>query len=65
MPRIINKKKFIRGIAVIVIALVIIISILWFIVSGIISLFTKKDEDKQVQASTNTVTSNEITRSTY
>lgn len=43
-----NKKKFIRGIIVIIIALAIIIGMLWAIIYGIISLFTKK-EDKQTK----------------
>lgn len=61
-----NKKKFIRGIIVIIIALAIIIGMLWAIISGIISLFTKK-EDKQTennnsQISENTVQTNQATQ---
>lgn len=61
-----NKKKFIRGIIVIIIALAIIIGMLWAIISGIISIFTKKEdkqtESKNSQISKNTVQTNQVTQ---
>lgn len=61
-----NKKKFIRGIIVIIIALAIIIGILCAIISGIISLFTKKEdkqtESKSSQISENTIQTNQVTQ---
>lgn len=44
-----NKKKFIRGILIIIATLAIIIGILWFIISSIISLFTGVSEKKQAK----------------
>lgn len=44
-----NRTKFIKGILAIIIAIAIIISVIWFAISSIISLFTQK-EDKQVSS---------------
>lgn len=44
-----NKGKFIRGILIIIVALTIIISILWFIISSTISLFIGISEKKQAK----------------
>lgn len=63
MPkRIVNKKKFIRGIVTIVVCLALIITILWLIISGIISLFTKpKEENKpKEQQTTNSINNNTV-----
>ena len=38
-----NKKKFIRGITIIIVFMAIIITMLGFLISGIISLFKKED----------------------
>lgn len=65
MPkRIANKKKFIRGILTIVVCLALIITILWLIISGIVSLFTKpKEENKpQEQQATNSISNNTATQ---
>lgn len=67
-----NKAKFIRGIIIIFVAIVIIVFILSSIVSGVVSIFTKK-EDKQEQAkdskieqqepqTTNTIDENQVTK---
>lgn len=61
-----NKMKFIRGIIIILLAIAIIIGLLSAIISGIISLFTKKEdktEEKQTQE-TNTVQTNQVTQVT-
>lgn len=44
-----NKGKFIRGILIIILTLAIIIGIVWFIISSIISIFTGISEKKQEQ----------------
>lgn len=54
-----NKKKFIRGIIVIIIALAVIIGLLWEIISGIISLFTK-NKDKQANTNNSKTVNNSI-----
>ena len=41
-----DKKKFIRGITVLLLSLVIVVILIWSIVSSVILLFTKK-EDKE------------------
>lgn len=58
-----NKKKFIRGILVIIIAIAIVAVMLWAIISGIISLFTKK-EDKQENLQTQTANNTETNQAT-
>ena len=63
MPkRIANKNKFIRGILIIVVCLALIITILWLIISGIVSLFTKpKEENKpKEQETTNSINNNTV-----
>ena len=62
MPkRIANKNKFIKGTMTIIICLALIITILWLIISGIVSLFTKpKEENKpQEQTATNSISNND------
>lgn len=56
-----NKKKFIIGILTIIAALAIIIGIIYLIISAIISLFTKDDEQPEQVADTitNTIQENE------
>lgn len=65
MLRITNKKKFIRGISIIIITLIIIIILITMLIKGIIYLFTRKPEDKaednqkqtsQIEEKQNTVT---------
>ena len=46
MLRIVNKKKFIRGISIITVGLILVIVILVMIVKGIIYLFTRPVEAK-------------------
>lgn len=46
MPKIVNKKKFIRGISIILVTLIVIIIILIMLVKGITHLFTSKNENK-------------------
>ncbi len=45
MLRIRNKNKFTKRILMLLLVLVCIIGVLWFVISGIISLFNKEDED--------------------
>ena len=69
-----NKKKFIRGITIIIVFMAIIITMLGFLISGIISLFKKEDvgavfanENKDMQNTTkseNTVYQNTVTTNT-
>lgn len=56
-----DKNKLIRGIIVIIIALTIIIGLLWAIISGIISLFTKQEDkqDNKEEQTTNTIQQNQ------
>lgn len=56
-----NKKKFIRGILIIIAGLAIIIGILSFIISSIISLFAGMSEKKQAkkQEETNVISNNQ------
>lgn len=61
-----NKMKFIRGIIIILLAIAMIIGLLSAIISGIISLFTKKEdktEEKKTQE-TNTIQTNQVTQVT-
>ena len=54
MVRIVNKKKFIRGISIIAIGLAVIIMLIVMIIKGIIFLFTPKENDtKKVTSSVN------------
>lgn len=43
--RIVNKKKFIRGISIIIVSLVVMIILIVMMIKGIIYLFTKPEED--------------------
>lgn len=60
MPKIVNKKKFIRGISIIIIALIIIILGVVMLIKGIIHIFSTKPEDKE---ETNTSQVNTISKS--
>lgn len=55
MLKIVNKKKFIRGISIIVIGIAIIIFSIVMIIKGIIYLLTKKIETEQEQLTTSTI----------
>lgn len=51
MLKIVNKKKFIRGITIIILGLVIVIITLVILIKGIVSLFTKPEEGNPEQTS--------------
>lgn len=59
-----NKKKFIRGIITIIIAIAVVVLILFAIISGIISLFTKKEDkqDNSQMQTTNNIEENQTTQ---
>lgn len=50
-----DKKKFIRGIVVLVIGIVTIVTLIWIIIASIISMFNKKDNKKESIKTSNTV----------
>lgn len=58
MPKIVNKKKFITGISIIIITLIVIILLAIMLVKGIIYLFTNKQEIKK-EASQNQISKQE------
>lgn len=47
MLKIVNKKKFIRGISIIIIAMIILIILMVMMIKGIIHLFTKNEESNK------------------
>lgn len=55
-----DKKKLIRGILAIIITLIIIILVLWFLISTIISLFTKAEEQNTQQSEQTNSVNNEV-----
>lgn len=63
MPKIVNKKKFIRGISIIIIALIIIILAVVMLIKGIIHIFNSKPENKEETKTSqiNTISENQNT----
>lgn len=55
MLRIKDKKKFIRGISIIVVGIAIVVILMVMITKGIIHLFTKQEEDKQSEEITSNI----------